>query len=122
MGCCREGRKRPCCAADIAVPLSSRRGEPGCLEGRPYAAAEDRCPAFMILRFEGICAVVGDVEGSGVDIGDGTVRGECSPRDGAVLVTVQVPGDVLVFGDQAMLAVLLAGSLAINLCQRPNIW
>ena len=57
----------------MAVPLSSRRGEPGALAGR--LSGDVRCVEFMFLRLLGTCVVVGRDDGSGKDEVDGTVRG-----------------------------------------------
>jgi hypothetical protein len=51
----------------MAVPLSSRRGEPGALAGR--LSGDVRCVELMFLRLLGTCVVVGR------DEVDGTVRG-----------------------------------------------
>jgi hypothetical protein len=74
--CCLDGRSRDCCAADMLVPLSSRRGELGCLVGR-YADGDWRP---FIFRFRGGCK--GDI------VGDGRVSCPMAPRDGAVSVVV----------------------------------
>jgi hypothetical protein len=51
----------------MAVPLSSRRGEPGALAGQ--LSGDVRCVELMFLRLLGTCVVVGR------DEVDGTVRG-----------------------------------------------